>query len=143
MKDDQFTGFEEPSSVIQEDQFQRIHTFRGSQLAPYGFGVRAALFRIGEGSALPSFEEACYLVFLLLKKTPAQVDTIRTAKQISAFRQEAGEWAEREQVMDGEGWKELYTLALSILEPVSEANKIEPAPVAGKPSIPHAVAGKE
>lgn len=137
----EYTGFED--TAPSEHQFQKTFTFRGKPLAKYSFGHRAALIRIGQGTRLPRYEQAIYLVFILTKPH-TYADSIREDEQISAFRIDAGKWAEENNVVEDAGWAEIHALAESIENPVIEAQSIEPVsealPVAGKPK--KAVAGK-
>jgi hypothetical protein len=113
-------------------QLERGFYFRDTPLANYSFNYRSSLYRLGEGYRLPFFEEVIYTVFMLAHKTPAEMDAIRSAESIAAFREEAGAWADENQLNDGKGWEEIKALHQSILNPVAAAEAIEPAPTAGR-----------
>lgn len=116
----------------------RIHQFRGKPLAPFSWGAEATMYRLIGGKPTP-FEEYTYTIFLLLSKTPAQMDALRTDEQISDFRIEAGEWADREKLRGKEGWAELSALAETIIKERNEAAAIEPVPTPERTNKP----GKE
>lgn len=77
-------------------------------------------------------EEYTYLIYLLLTKKPAQMDALRSEESLAAFRIEAGEWAEREKLGDGQGWEDLKSAAHAVLGETKKAESLEPTPSKGR-----------
>lgn len=118
---------QDPEDAKPPVQIGRKHSFRGKQLAPFSWGAEATMYRVIGGKPTP-FEEYTYTIYLLLAKTPQQMDALRTEEQISAFRIEAGEWADREKLGAAAGWKEISELANAIIKERQDAASIVPVP---------------
>lgn len=114
----------------EDDQPQPAQSFefRGTPLAKYSFGHRAALCRMGD---LTDYEFCTYLVRILLLD-PLKVDAIRGADAITAFRIEAGQWADKEGVSRAAGLVEIQSLADQILTEVAKAESLEPVATPAK-----------
>lgn len=107
--------------------------FREKELTPFSWNARVTLYRVMSEST-PLIEEYTYLVYLLLSKTPQQMDALRSESSISAFRLEAGEWADKEGIFPGgPGWDELKKTAQEVLDAVKNAEAIEPVSSGGAP----------
>lgn len=109
------TASKQTAAIDPEDeqpaQAKAEFSFRGKPLAHFGFGHRACMFRLG---AAIDAEYAIYLI-RILQMTLDEVDAIREEKDISAFRIESGNWADREGITTPKGLEEIMALANSIL----------------------------
>jgi hypothetical protein len=117
----------DPEDKKAAPEMGRTFTFRGKELAPFSWNARTTLYRL-MSERTPLIEEYTYIVYLLLAKTPKQMDALRGEDALATFRIEAGEWAEKERLGGGKGWEELKTLADSIVDAVQRAESFEPVP---------------
>lgn len=116
-----------------EPELGRKFYWRGKELAAFSYNCRSALFRLFPGVGVSNYEYDYMLVFLLLQP-PKTVGALRTEEQLSAFRQKVDVWVDSNK-LEG-AYDEIHALAQSILQPVEDAESLEPALPPGEHAAP-------